>query len=158
MATRQAEGVPRRFVGVLLRSPRYLLLAANVARDERLSGAQRAGAWIALGYVVSPIDLVPGIIPVAGQLDDMAVLIGGLKTVLRSCPPEVARDHLIRAGVDFKTMDEDLSTLGATAWWLARKGGRLLARAARASARFGLGKVQESVRGVLSGRQPPVPG
>jgi uncharacterized membrane protein YkvA (DUF1232 family) len=38
---------------------------------------------IALIYLASPIDLIPDFIPVIGQLDDLAVLITAVSTVLR---------------------------------------------------------------------------
>ncbi len=140
-ATKRESPVLNRFGRVLLRAPKYLVLAGTVARDDRLSQAQRAVAWVCLGYVISPIDLVPGIIPVAGQLDDLAVLIGGLRVVLRTCPPETAQEHLLRSGITTAIMDEDLRTLGATASWLSRKAGAFLGRTARAAARQGLARV-----------------
>lgn len=124
----------RRFAVVIFRTPRYAGLAANLARDGRLSVAQKAGAGSSLGYAVLPFDLLPGIIPVAGQLDDLTVLIGGLRAVLRSCPLEVADDHLARSGLTFEIMDADLATVRDTALWLGRRGARLLGEAARASA------------------------
>ena len=117
-----AQHVLRRFGGVLIRSPRYALLATNLARDGRLSRGQRLGALACLGYVLSPIDLVPGIIPVLGQLDDLTVLIGGLKLVLRSLPPRLGIEQLKRAGLTARDVDSDLATVGETAAWLGRRG------------------------------------
>ena len=130
--------VLRRFGIVILHVPKYMLLATNLARDGRISGAQKAGTLVSLGYAISPIDLLPGIVPVVGQLDDLAVLIGGLRAVLRRCPPGIAAEHLERAGLSFDVMDADLNTVRDTAWWLAKRGGKLLGRAAWAALRGSL--------------------
>jgi uncharacterized membrane protein YkvA (DUF1232 family) len=44
-------------------------------------------------YVFSPIDILPDIIPLAGQLDDLAVLVLGLRLFIQLCPPELVREH-----------------------------------------------------------------
>jgi len=41
----------------------------------------RLVAACALGYILSPIQLIPSFIPVIGQLDDLAVLLAGAKLV-----------------------------------------------------------------------------
>lgn len=136
METRPGSAVLGRFAKVLLRTPKYGLLAAVLARDPRLSAGQRAGAAGALGYALLPVDLLPGIIPVVGQLDDLTVLIGGLRAVLRGCPNGVASEHLSRAGLTFEVLDADLATIRDTARWLGRQGASLLRRAARVSSRL----------------------
>ncbi len=127
--------VLRRFGAVLVKSPKYAFLAANLARDGRLTVGQRLGAVACMGYVFSPVDLVPGIIPIAGQLDDLAVLIGGLKLVLKTVPPPVGLEQLGRAGLSARDVDEDLRTVGDTAAWLGRQGsdrvGQLVSAARR---------------------------
>ena len=73
-----------RFWTAVRRIPRYVFLGTNLVRDDRVPA--RVKATIAVGgvYVVSPIDLVPGIIPVAGQLDDLVVLLLALRTAIRA--------------------------------------------------------------------------
>jgi len=51
-----------------------------------------------LGYLILPTDLVPDFLPGLGQLDDLAVIAGGLKLFLRLCPPEVVREHVRGVG------------------------------------------------------------
>ena len=59
---------------------------SNVATAWRSLGLKRTPRWskaafvLALLYVVSPVDLVPDIVPVLGWLDDVGVL--GLATTL----------------------------------------------------------------------------
>jgi uncharacterized membrane protein YkvA (DUF1232 family) len=41
-----------------------------------------------------PTDLVPDFFIGVGQLDDLAVVLGGLKLFLRLCPEAVVAEHL----------------------------------------------------------------
>ncbi len=142
------QRVLARFAVVLLRTPKYALLAANLSRDGRLTGGQRVSAAASIGYALSPIDLLPGLVPVLGQLDDMAVLIAGLRAVVRSCPPEVAEEQLQRSGLSYETMDADLATLRAVAVWIGKGAASLVRRAATASGQFAFRAVAAGVRGV----------
>ena len=89
-------------------------------------------------YTISPIDLVPGFIPVAGQLDDLIVLLLALRTAVRACPADVAEAQLARAGLRREDFDGDLAAARDTAIWLAGKGWR----AARGFAARGRRRVQ----------------
>jgi hypothetical protein len=81
---------------------------------------------------VSPLDLVPGIIPVAGQLDDMYVVLMAIRQALRMSPDEVGEEYLTRYGLDAGTIDGDLATIRRLvrvgvvqgARWSARQLGR----------------------------------
>ena len=69
-----------RFTDLIRRLPRYAKLAWALGRDDRLSRSRRAALIAGAAYLASPIDLVPGIIPVAGQLDDAAAILFALRT------------------------------------------------------------------------------
>ncbi|HYO44936.1 MAG TPA: YkvA family protein [Candidatus Limnocylindrales bacterium] len=123
---------PRDRVGATLRRlPAYLKLAWRLARDPLLSRARRAGVIAAAGYLASPIDLVPGIIPVIGQLDDIAVALGALKFALAGLDSERRREHLAAVGLEDGHLAEDLRTVGATSAWLLRAGARTTGRVAK---------------------------
>jgi hypothetical protein len=89
----------------------------------------------AAAYLASPIDLVPGIIPFAGQLDDAAVALLGLRFGLRGLPPDARDEHLQAVGIGEADLDDDLATVRQGAGWLARRGGRLALRGGRAVGR-----------------------
>ncbi len=129
------DPVVARFWETLRRLPRYLTLGVNLARDDRLPTSARAAVIAGGVYAVSPIDLVPGIIPVAGQLDDMVVILLALRRAIRACPPALAEEHLTRAGVRRGDFDDDLATCRAAAVWLARKGLRFGGRVAAGAGR-----------------------
>ncbi|MDP9368049.1 MAG: YkvA family protein [Chloroflexota bacterium] len=123
------------FWAALRRLPRYVRLAAHLAGDPRVPKQAKTALVVGGAYTVSPVDLVPGIIPVAGQLDDLFVLLFAVRQALRSCPPGVAEEHLNRVKLTPKDLDDDVAAVRGTARWLAgkalRTGGRLAAEAGR---------------------------
>ena len=127
---RPVDPVLERFWSVLRRLPRYLTLAVNLVRDGRVPAGAKSAVLLGGAYAVSPVDLVPGIIPVAGQLDDVVVLLLTLRRAVRACPPALADEHLRRAGLTAADFDDDLAACRATARWLAAKGLRVGGRVA----------------------------
>jgi uncharacterized membrane protein YkvA (DUF1232 family) len=136
-----------RFLGVIARVPRYIRLGWLLMNDQTVSGVGKAALAGGLAYAISPIDPVPGFIPVLGQLDDMAVLLLAVRTALRSAPTEVADRHLAEAGLNWETLDRDLVTIRATAIWVTRRGGALAVRAGRALFSMAAGKLRDSLPG-----------
>lgn len=125
-AVRADEPFPKeRFVALMRRLPGYARLAWRLARDPRLSRTRRTAVAAAAAYLVSPIDLVPGIIPFAGQLDDAAVALLGLRFALRGLPPADRLAHLEASGLTAADLDHDLGTVRIGAAWLLRRGGRV---------------------------------
>ena len=61
----------------------YTLQSPNVSKRDK---ALIIGA---LGYMISPLDVIPDAIPIAGLTDDMAVLLYVLKKVWVDVDPEV---------------------------------------------------------------------
>ena len=55
----------------------------------------KAGTALLLLYLLSPIDLVPGIIPLLGQLDDLFVMLGALRFTLNHIDPAIAAISVI---------------------------------------------------------------
>jgi uncharacterized membrane protein YkvA (DUF1232 family) len=151
--TRDLDGrkVMVRFVGVMARVPRYIKLGWQLMNDPTVSGTGKAALGGGLAYAISPIDPVPGFIPVLGQLDDLAVLLLAVRTALRSCPTEVAERHLHEAGLGWETLERDLVTLRATAIWVAQRGGALAVRVGKAL----LARAVERVRAALPGGAAP---
>jgi uncharacterized membrane protein YkvA (DUF1232 family) len=137
-----------RFGALVRRLPRYARLAWRLGRDRRLGGVRRAAVLGAAAYLVSPIDLVPGIIPLAGQLDDAAVALLGLRFALRGLPRVEQEAHLSAVGLAAADLDEDLGTVRIGAGWLARRGGRLALRGGRALGRGAWRAARGTARGV----------
>lgn len=93
---------------IVQRLPKYAKLSWLLIRDPHLSAKHRAALMGALGYSISPVDLVPGIIPVIGQMDDLAVVLLAIRWILRSLPQDTAASHLDQSGLDMETVEGDL--------------------------------------------------
>ena len=66
---------------------------AGAARDPRMPLAAKLLAMAVAANALSPIDLIPDVIPVLGMLDDLLLVPAGLWLVIRLIPPEVLAAH-----------------------------------------------------------------
>jgi uncharacterized membrane protein YkvA (DUF1232 family) len=83
-----------RFFQLLAHLPNFLKLFLRLVKDPRVKLAPKLVVLGVLAYLILPTDLVPDFIPGLGQVDDVIVLLVGLKLFLRLCPPEVVREHV----------------------------------------------------------------
>lgn len=109
------------YLAMVTRLPTYARLGADLARDPDVPASAKASLVAAGAYALSPIDLVPGIIPVAGQMDDLAALLIAIRFAVRMTPKEVAVPHLERADITPQQIDEDLKAVRDATIWLARR-------------------------------------
>jgi uncharacterized membrane protein YkvA (DUF1232 family) len=72
---------------------RDVRLAIRLIREPRVPMLAKAVAPLAAIYLLSPIDVLPDLFPVLGQLDDLVVVYGALKLFLRLCPPAAVAFH-----------------------------------------------------------------
>ena len=73
------------------------LILYYTLQSDKVSKADKAIIIGALGYMISPIDVIPDAIPSAGLTDDLAVLLYVLKRVWTGIDPEIiaqAREKL----------------------------------------------------------------
>jgi len=118
-----------RFGALVRRMPRYARLSWNLSRHPKVTGRRRMALIGAAVYLVSPIDLVPGFIPVAGQLDDAAAVLIAIGIALRSMQPAERAVALAEVGLVASDIDDDLRTIGASYRWMGRTGMKLGKRA-----------------------------
>lgn len=120
---------------LIKRLPTYARISTALARDPRIPGAAKAMLIAGGAYLVSPIDLVPGFIPVAGQLDDLYVVLLGLRGAIRLSPPDVIDEHFARVGLAVAIVDEDLTAIRTLVRrglkWSFDNGGKAFARMSR---------------------------
>ncbi len=81
--------------------PNFVRLYGRLFRDARVSMWPKALLILSLLYVLSPIDIIPDVIPFYGEVDDLVVLIVVCRLFMYMCPREVVREHVRRidAGV-----------------------------------------------------------
>ena len=65
------------------------LILFYTLQSDKVSAKDKAIIIGALGYMISPIDVIPDAIPIAGLTDDMAVLLYVLKKIWVDVDPEV---------------------------------------------------------------------
>ena len=73
--------------------PDCLVLVKRLLSDERVPRWRKLVLVPLIGYLAMPIDLVPDIVPVAGQLDDAIVIGLALRVVLRGGGRSLLREH-----------------------------------------------------------------
>src|SRR5262245_61406496 len=113
VASEIAADFPREEFGALIRRlPRYGRLCLALAGDSRLSRVRRAALLAAAAYVISPIDVIPGIIPVVGQLDDLLVAFAAIRLALDGLKPEWRAEKLAAAGLSQTDLETDIRTTG----------------------------------------------
>lgn len=81
-----------------LKKDTYIIYLA--CKDSRVPWYAKALAAIVITYAISPIDLIPDIIPVIGYLDDLILVPLGIILVLRLIPPLVLEECRKQAEVE----------------------------------------------------------
>ena len=74
----------------LLKQNTYALYLAS--KDERVPWLAKAVVIFAVGYALSPIDLIPDFIPLIGYLDDLLLLPLLVWLAIRLIPAEIWQD------------------------------------------------------------------
>ena len=65
------------------------LILYYTLQSDKISKADKAMIIGALGYMISPLDVLPDAIPIVGLTDDLAVLVYVLKKVWTEVDPEI---------------------------------------------------------------------
>jgi uncharacterized membrane protein YkvA (DUF1232 family) len=71
----------------------HVKLTLRLLREPRVPLLLKAVPILAGVYVVSPLDVVPDLLPILGQLDDLGVLLLALEAFLKWCPPAAVDFH-----------------------------------------------------------------
>ena len=98
-----------RLARLVWKLPTYARLVWGIMRDPRTPIGLKAILAAAVAYVVSPLDLVPDMIPILGQADDLTVVLLVLDLFIQNAPEDVRRDHMRRATDGTADLDRDLA-------------------------------------------------
>lgn len=100
-----------RMARLVIKLPTYARMVWGIIRDPRTPIGLKGMLAAALAYVVLPVDLIPDVIPILGQADDLTVLLLVLDLFIQNAPPEVRAEHSARARNGTADLDVDLSRL-----------------------------------------------
>jgi uncharacterized membrane protein YkvA (DUF1232 family) len=89
------------------------------ARDPRVPWAAKALAAGVAAYALSPIDLIPDMIPVLGQLDDLIIVPLGILLAIRLIPPQLMAEHRAAAAAAIVQPQSNAGALAVIAVWTA---------------------------------------
>ncbi len=73
--------------------PNFLKLLFRLFKDSRVPTAEKAFLLGAIVYVISPLDLIPDVIPFIGEVDDLYLVALTVLRLLNRTPAEVVREH-----------------------------------------------------------------
>lgn len=68
-------------------------LAIRLVRDPHVPALLKLLPIAGLVYVVSPLDFVPDIFPIVGQMDDLAIIMMAVEALRRFAPAPVVAHH-----------------------------------------------------------------
>jgi uncharacterized membrane protein YkvA (DUF1232 family) len=90
-----------------------LMLTWRLMTDRRVSIIPKIVFFLPFVYLISPIDLIPDLIPVLGQMDDIALLVAGFKLLETMSPGGIVAEHReairVRRGVKAKNSGANAS-------------------------------------------------
>ena len=89
--------------GVLRDFVLRIKLIGRLMADSRVSFFLKLLPLASLAYLISPVDLAPGVVfPVIGVLDDAAVVWIGTNLFVELCSPGVVKEHMdeLQSNVD----------------------------------------------------------
>jgi uncharacterized membrane protein YkvA (DUF1232 family) len=100
-----------RMARLVIKLPTYARVVWGIMRDPRTPIGLKGMLAAALAYVVLPVDLIPDVIPILGQADDLTVLLLVLDLFIQNAPAEVRAEHTARAKDGTADLDRDLERL-----------------------------------------------
>ncbi|NWF67977.1 MAG: DUF1232 domain-containing protein [Chloroflexi bacterium] len=68
-------------------------LTWRLLRDERVPLTYKAIPVGALLYVLSPLDILPDVIPILGQIDDLTIVFAAMRLFEAMAPEAIVNEH-----------------------------------------------------------------
>ena len=76
----------------------HVRLTVRLLREPRVPLPLKALPVLAAAYVISPLDFVPDVLPLIGQIDDLGVMVIALEAFIRLCPAGAVDFHRSAVG------------------------------------------------------------
>lgn len=136
--------------GALMLIPNFLKLLYRLFKDKRVPLAEKALLVGAIAYVVSPIDIIPDVIPFIGQVDDLYLIALVTLRLLSRTGDDVLREHWDGSGDVVRLVDR---IAGAAQYVLPKRVQRILLGRVEIAARMKDGGVLSSPASVEAARE-----
>jgi uncharacterized membrane protein YkvA (DUF1232 family) len=76
--------------------PNFVRLFFRLLGDSRVGGFAKTLLIGAAVYAVSPLDFIPDLFPMLGQVDDLTIFIMACRMFIQLSPKEVVAEHVQR--------------------------------------------------------------
>ncbi|HEX6287179.1 MAG TPA: YkvA family protein [Acidimicrobiia bacterium] len=73
--------------------PNIVKLVGRLLRDPRVPRRAKITLGLAAAYIMSPIDLIPEVIPVVGWADDVIIMMFAIDSLIDRAGPEIVEEH-----------------------------------------------------------------
>ncbi len=130
----------------LVRLPRYGRVVYALYTHPQVSRWAKGKLTLGLAYSALPIDLIPGFIPVIGQLDDLLAVLMVVQSALLKLSEEERQRILEQNGIPAEELSRDLARLKAALRIAVRQGGRLATKGLKLGIRMAGKAVQHLSR------------
>lgn len=108
MQKRPSQGIIPSQGGVIQDALLRIKLIFRLLADRRVNPWLKLVPIAGILYLVSPLDLIPDVmLPVIGELDDLAILWLTNHFFIEFCPPEVVREHVRNLVSNNAIIDEE---------------------------------------------------
>jgi uncharacterized membrane protein YkvA (DUF1232 family) len=106
----------KKWMRALRRDAHAIRLAS---RDPRVPWTVKLLAIAVAGYALSPIDLIPDVIPVLGVLDDLIIVPLGIWLVIALIPEDVMREYRAMASAAAQRPVSKAAAIIIVALWIS---------------------------------------
>lgn len=110
LARRERSELKGRMRSFLMFLPNLVAMLARMIKDPRVPTAEKALFIGAIVYVISPLDLIPDVLPFIGQVDDLYVVALTLLRMIAKTDVEVVREHW-HGGGDIAALAESIANI-----------------------------------------------
>jgi uncharacterized membrane protein YkvA (DUF1232 family) len=77
----------------VLMMPNIVKLVARLLKDPRVPRRAKVTLGLAAAYGMSPIDLIPEVIPVIGWADDVVIMMFAIDSLIERAGHEIVQEH-----------------------------------------------------------------
>lgn len=139
---------------VLRRTPRYMRLAFELAKDPSIPHRHKTMLYATVVYQFSPIHWVVTPIPVIGQIDGFVLLVMSIRQILAHCPENVARKHFAKLKLPRNQLDLDADLVMKVGGDAAKAAQRRATSTLKFVWRFGTGFSRRQFGRIVAGGVP----